>query len=379
MKTKMLLALSLALGVSIPVQAAEDNASQDINKLLNKRLSAEEAGEVKQEQLALAKRKRVEVIGSGNTVLKNLNTLEGATKAWEERLKALETNAEGQRIALDPASVEAYSALRKKKPIDQDQIETLRQQVEATLSPLKMASDESPLMPGEATFNAIKNDAETTRAAIKEYEELQTQVGYLIHKSAGQSVPSGSPSLKGALEEYERRQVERQMAKEKENRIKNEEIIRQEKADQERALAKKEAERIRQETEMKQAEADHERLVKLATSEAVINRYAPFLAKGERVLKQPKEGEGSKRDPDKNGFWPKANNPEPLSYSALNNWGAFSNVKMFSYIASTHWNPRPKGDFREPKTDADWKEMQKRLDEFVKYAPIWQEKGLLAP
>lgn len=411
----MLLALSLALGVSIPVQAAEDNAAQDINKLLNQRLGAEAAGEVTQEQLALAKRKRVEVIGIGNTVLKNLNTLEATTKAWEDRLKALESNAEGQRIALDPANLEAYSVLRKKKPIDQDQIETLRQQVEATLNPLKVASNESPLMPSAALENAVKQDAETTRKALEEYERLQARVSYLIHQSAGKSVPSGSPSLKIALDEYERGQVEREMIIEKERQIKdeetirqakleqkralaekeaerirqetemkkteikNEEIIRQEKADQERALAKKEAERIRQETEMKQSEADHERLVKLATSEAVLNRYAPFIAKGERVLKQPKGGEGSKRNPDKNGFWPKVNDPQPLSYSALNNWGAFSNVKMFSYIALSKWNPRPKGDFREPTTDADWKEMQERLDEFVKYAPIWQEKGLLAP
>lgn len=378
MKTKMLFAVGLALGVSIPVQAAEDSASQDINKLLNQRLGAEVAGEVKQEQLALAKRKRVEVIGIGNTVLKNLNTLETTTKAWEDRLKALETNAEGQRIALDPANLETYSELRKKKPIDQAQIEILRGQVEATLNPLKVASNESPLMPSEATFNAIKNDAETTRAAIEEYERLQARVNYLVHKSAGQSVPSGSPSLKSALEEYERQQIEREMAREKENRIKDKEIIQQAKRDQERALAKKEAEGIVQETEMKQTDADRERLVKIATSEAVLNRYAPFLAKGERVLKQPKGDEATKRFPDRNGYWPRVNYPEPLSYSALNRWGAFSNVRMFSYIALSKWNTRPKGDFREPTTDADWKEMQKRLNEFQKYAPIWQEKGLLS-
>lgn len=178
-----------------------------------------------------------------------------------------------------------------------------------------------------------------------------------------------------AEKEAERIRQETEMKK---TEIKNEEIIRQEKADQERALAKKEAERIRQETEMKQSEADHERLVKLATSEAVLNRYAPFIAKGERFLKEPRRDD-KKRFPDKNGFWPRVNEPEPLSYSALNQWGAFSNVKMFSYIALSKWNPRPKGDFREPTTDADWKEMQKRLNEFQKYAPIWQEKGLLAP
>jgi hypothetical protein len=373
---KILLVLSLTLGVSCAVNAAQDTTAQDVDTLLNQRLGAEVAKEVKQEKLALAKRKRLEVIGQGNAVLKNLTTLEAAAKAWEDRIKALETNAEGQRIALDSARVEAYSALRKKTPIDQGQIDTLKEQVEATLSPIKAASDESPAMPSEDTLAALKQDAETTRKALEEYERLQARINLLVHKSAGQSVPPGSPSLKIALEEYERGQVERESAIEEDHRIKDEEIIRQAKVDQARAQAEKEAERIRQDTQMQQATADHDRLVKIATSEAVINRYAPFLAKGERVLKQP-SGDESKRFPDRNGFWPKVDNPQPLSYSVLNQWGAFSKVEMFSHIALEKWNPRPKGDFRQPTTDAEWKEMQKRLDDFRKYAPIWQEKGLL--
>ena len=52
---------------------------------------------------------------------------------------------------------------------------------------------------------------------------------------------------------------------------------------------------------------------------------------------------------------------------------------MFTFIALEYYNPRPKGDFKQPLTEAEWKKMQQRLDEFNRYAAAWQELGLLKP
>lgn len=365
---RLMLALGLALGAPYTAYAAQDMNPQDVEKLLDQRLKVEESSEAKQEQLALAKRKRLEVISQGDTVLDELNLLDKVVKTWEQRLKALETSDEGRQLAADPLNVETFRALQKDKPITPGDISTLKSKIEIALAPLKAARDGSLFIPGESVIAAIQEDAVATRSAIERYERLQAKLTFLLSKSSGQPIKPGSPSLKIALEEYERAQSERELAFDRETRKKTDEIIRQAKREEDEAKAKMEAERIRQETRRMAAQSEHDRLIKEATSDQVRRKFAPFLSSGKFQL-----GVLPCHYPYR---WGEGDREGPISYNALVKCKALSDAKLFADYASHPGNDRPR--WPKPVSNADKDKMEALLAEFNRYAQIWLEQGLLA-
>ena len=88
-------------------------AEGDVGKLLDQRLNSENADQAKQEQIAIAKGKRLAVLTEGNAAIKDLDTLQAAIERWENQMKAILTSAEGQALASDPVSVEDFIIQRK--------------------------------------------------------------------------------------------------------------------------------------------------------------------------------------------------------------------------------------------------------------------------
>lgn len=130
-------------------------------------------------------------------------------------------------------------------------------------------------------------------------------------------------------------------------------------------IAQQEVERLNQEREQIRQQAKYQRLVERATSNATLSRFQPFLAPGQRILRRDSCRWGA-TDIHKN----------PVSYSDIITCKTLKNVKMFVAQANHRDNDRPKWTY--PTTEADWIEMEKRLEEFKQYAEIWLEKGILA-
>lgn len=368
----LIAALSLALGIS-PVtyayQAKDENNKDEnnIDQLIDQRLSTEMTNEAKQEQLGLAKSKRIEVVARGTTILDQLKVLEKTSEEWQQRLTTLETTDEGKGIAANTLSIETYVALRENKPISQNDIEIIRKKVEAVLTPIKAVGDDSLFVPSKSTIAALQGDEATVNKAMENYERLQAKLNLLLSRSAGQPMKAGSPSLKIALEEYHRAEYEREMVFDQESRQRALELVQKAKRERAEAEAQEEAARIRLKTKEMEAQTEHDRLVRVATSERVKRKFAPFLSSG-----QFQPGVLSCSYPYR---WGRGDREGPISYNMLVKCDALNNVRQFAYYASHKGNDRPR--WSKPVSDADWVKMGALLAEFNQYASIWVEQGLL--
>ncbi len=359
--------LGLSLGMSPIVHAAQTADESNINQLIDQRLSTEMTNEAKQEQFALAKGKRIEAVTLGTTILDQLKVLEKAGEDWQQRLTTLETTDEGKVIAANHLNIETYVTLQENKPISQNEIEIIRKKIEAVLTPIKAAGDDSLFVPSKSTIAALQENEATVNKALEGYERLQAKLNLLLSRSTGQPLKPGSPSLKIALEEYHRAAYEREMVFDQESRQRAREIVQQAKRERAEAEAQEEAAQIRQKTKEVEKQREHDRLVREATSEGVKRKFAPFLSSGRF---QP-------------GIlncnylyrWGKGDREGPISYNMLVKCNALSDVKQFANYASHVGNDRPR--WPKPASNADWDKMDALLAEFKQYAPIWVEQGLL--
>ncbi len=356
-------------------------AEGDVGKLLDQRLNSDNADQAKQEQIAIAKGKRLAVLTEGNAAIKDLDTLQAAIERWENQMKAILTSAEGQALASDPVSVEDFIHLQEAKRYPLSQVEGIHSQVQSVLAPLQTASDSSLYAPTEALVGEIRTASKDAKEALIEYDRLQAKWRALLQRTKGVQVSANAPTLAAAIdqvkEEQAKREFEAQQIARNQAKQDNQKRIAEAEASKQNEIARQEIERLNQEKELIRQQAEHQRMVKEASNEVLVRRFAPFLAKDVRSLKISNANRDPRENPEIDHYWVNTKEPEPLSYHALDQWGALSNVKMFSRIALVGQNHRPKGDFRNPTTDAEWREMQKRLDEFNRYAPIWVELGLL--
>lgn len=60
-------------------------------KLLDQRLNSRNADQAKEEQVVIAKGKRLAALAEGSAVLKDLDTLQAAIEHWENQMKAILT------------------------------------------------------------------------------------------------------------------------------------------------------------------------------------------------------------------------------------------------------------------------------------------------
>lgn len=363
----LIAALSMALGISPVTYAYQAKDENNIDQLIDQRLSTEMTNEAKQEQLALAKSKRVEAVTRGTMVLDQLKVLEKTDEDWQQRLTTLETTDEGKSIAANPSSIETFVTLQESKPISQNDIEIIRKKVEAVLTPIKVVGDDSLFVPSKSTLAALQGDEATVNKAMENYERLQAKLNLLLSRYAGQSLKPGSPSLKIALEEYHRAEYEREMVFDQESRQKALEIVQKAKRERAEAEAQEEAARIRLKTQEMKVQTEYNSLFRVATSEQVKRKFAPFLSSGRF---QP--GVLNCNYPYR---WGKGDREGPISYNMLVKCNALNNVKQFANYASHKGNDRPR--WSKPVSNADWDKMDALLAEFNQYASIWVEQGLL--
>lgn len=363
----LIAALSLALGMSPVAYAYQAKDENNIDQLIDQRLSTEMTNEAKQEQLALAKSKRVEAITRGTTILDQLKVLEKVGGDWQQRLTTLEATDEGKGIAANPSSIETYVALRENKPIRQNEIEIIRKKVEAVLTSIKAVGDDSLFVPSKSTIVALQEDEATVNKARENYERLQAKLDLLLDRFTGYPSKTGGPGLKIAVDEYHRAEDERELVSDQESRQRAREIVQQAKREQEEAKAREEAARIRLMIQEMEVQTEHDRLVRIATSERVKRKFAPFLSSGRF---QP--GVLSCSYPYR---WGKGDREGPISYNMLVKCNALNNVKQFANYASHKGNDRPR--WSQPVSNADWDKMEALLAEFNQYASIWVEQGLL--
>ena len=350
-------------------------AEGDVGKLLDQRLNSDNADQAKEEQVVIAKGKRLAALAEGSAVLKDLDTLQAAIEHWENQMKAILTSAEGRALASDSVSVEDFIQLQEAKRYPLSQVEGMRSQVKTMLTPIQAASDSSLYTPTEALMVEIRTAGKDAKEALIEYDRLQAKWRVLLQRSKGVQVSANAPTLATAMDQVKEEQAKRD--------LEGQQIARnQALSESQKRLAEAEAKKVEVETRLKVQQiedkskaldeererqkqgAARQRLVERATSKETISRFQPFLAPGERILRG-----------DSCRFGHTDIHKGPVAYSDMLLCRTLQDVKRFVSQANGQHNDRPK--WKSPTTEAEWVEMEKRLAEFKEYAEIWMEKGLL--
>ena len=357
------------LAVTAPVLGASEG---EIGKLLDQRLNSENAAQAEAEQAAIAKGKRAAALTEGNAVLKDLETLQGTIERWEGQMKAILTSPEGQALASDPVSVQDFMTLQATKRLSLSQVDALRAQVQAVLAPIQAAGASSLYTPSAALVGEIQTVSDAGKKALADYDGLQAKWRVLVQRSKGVT-PQG-PTLAAVIEkvkdeqaarDLQAAQLARNQADSDAQRRLAEAEARKKKAETDARIQQMEDEQRRAETDrqMQRQEAERQKLVERAMNPATLSRFQPFLAKGHRVLRFDQCTYGSMVNP----------NITVLPYDIMK-CGTLNDVQTFVRHANHPKNDRPK--WKPPMTQADWAEMEKLLEEFRTYFPIWQEKGV---
>ncbi len=343
-------------------------AEGDVGKLLDQRLNGENADQAKEEQVVIAKGKRLAALAEGNAVLKDLDTLQAAIERWENQMKAILTSAEGRALASDSVSVEDFIQLQEAKRYPLSQVEGMRSQVKTMLTPIQAASDSSLYTPTEALMVEIRTAGKDAKEALIEYDRLQAKWRVLLQRSKGVQVSANEPTLATAMdqvkEEQAKRELEAQQNARNQAKYNVQKRITEAEAGKQEEIARQEIERLNQEKEQLRQQAVRQRFIERATSSATISRFQPFLAPGLRILRG-----------DSCRYGHTDIHKGPVAYSDMLLCRTLQDVKRFVRDANDQHNDRPK--WKSPTTEAEWVEMEKRLAEFKEYAEIWMEKGLL--
>lgn len=357
------------LAVTAPAFGASEG---EIGKLLDQRLNSENAAQAEAEQVAIAKGKRAAALTEGNAVLKDLETLQGTIERWEGQMKAILTSPEGQALASDPVSVQDFMTLQAAKRLSLSQVDALRAQVQAVLAPIQAAGATSLYTPSAALVGEIQTVSDAGKKALADYDGLQAKWRVLVQRSKGVT-PQG-PTLAAVIEKVKDEQAARDMhaaqlarnqADSDAQRRLAEAEARKKKAETDARIQQMEDEQRRAETDrqMQRQEAERQKLVERAMNPATMSRFQPFLAKGHQVLRGSScsYGFGVNR------------NITVLPYDIMK-CGTLNDVQTFVRHANDPRNDRPK--WKPPMTQADWAAMEKLLEEFRTYFPIWQEKDV---
>jgi len=358
------------LAVTAPAFGASEG---EIGKLLDQRLNSENAAQAEAEQAAIAKGKRAAALTEGNAVLKDLETLQGTIERWEGQIRSLLTSPEGQALASDPVSVQDFMTLQAAKRLSLGQADALRAQVQAVLAPIQAAGASSLYTPSAALVGEIQTASDTTKKALADYDGLQAKWRVLVQRSKG-ITPQG-PTLGVIIEKVKDEQAAREMhaAQLAQNQAESDAQRRLAEAEARKKKAETDARIQQMEDEQRRAEADRqmqrqaaeqEKLVERAMNPATMSRFQPFLAKGRSILRT---GSCS--------HWGKHRNKNltVLTYD-IAKCGTLNDVQTFVRHANHPNNDRPK--WKMPVTQADWAAMERLLEEFRTYFPIWQEKGV---
>lgn len=357
------------LAVTAPAFGASEG---EIGKLLDQRLNSENAAQAEAEQAAIAKGKRVAALTEGNAVLKDLETLQGTIERWEGQIRAILTSPEGQALASDPVSVQDFMTLQAAKRLSLSQVDALRAQVQAVLAPIQAAGASSLYTPSAALVGEIQTASDAVKKALADYDGLQAKWRVLVQRSKGVT-PQG-PTLAAVIEKVKDEQAARDLhaAQLAQNQAESDAQRRLAEAEARKKKAETDARIQQMEDEQQRAEADRqmqrqaaeqEKLVERAMNPATMSRFQPFLAKGQRLL-----------GADHCTYGTRINRDITVLPRDIMKCGTLNDVQTFVSHANHPKNDRPK--WKPPITKADWAEMERLLEEFRTYFPIWQEKGV---
>lgn len=351
-------------------------AGEDVNKLLDKRLSQEAVDQAKQEEAMLAKRERQAFLNSGHEVMAQADRLIATITEWEGTIAALLTNEKGRLIAANASAVEQFMLLQKAERMSLVDAKSIRTGLDTLLAPAATAKDEDRYVPTDKLRKALEEDSRRIQTANTRYQALNNQLNAILGQTV--TIKPGAIVLQEAIQNMQFKEGQDALAK-KQKEEADKRATEQAKQESLEAERKRQAELdMQNQIELEKSKREHERKLQEAKNPELVARYAPFLAKDSHVLKAQ---DVRNTRPNVNGYWPrrKYDRPAPLSLSAINGWNALSDVSLFSEIIFSKHNQRPKGDFRKPVSEADWQEMEKRMKEFARYAPLWVELGLLEP
>lgn len=351
-------------------------AGSQVEELLDKRLGQQAVEEAKQEEAALAKRERQAVLVEGQEIMAQADRLIATIENWESTLNALLTNEKGKSISGSQASVDQFIRLQEAERMSLSQAKSIRAGLDTLLEPVSKAKDDDRYTPTDKLRNALKDDTRKIASGVAKYQVLNAQLKALFNQTDG--TKSAQTTLGAAIEQRQIKRGEDEIAKQEQEEADKQarELTQHNALEEERR--RQDAFDRKQQAQLEKSKREHERLLIEAQNPVLIQRYAPFLAKDSHVLKAQ---DVPNTRPTVNGYWPRTEGgrPAPLSLTAINGWKALSDVRLFSEIIFVQYNKRPRGDFRKPVSEADWQEMEKRMEEFARYAPLWVELGLLNP
>lgn len=329
-------------------------AEGDVGKLLDQRLNSDNADQAKEEQVALAKGKRLAVLTEGEQELKDIDQLKTAISNWENQIKNLMTSSEGKVIASDPVKVKQFILVYESKNMKLSQAEAMSQQLTGLLETVRNPPS-ALYTPSETLLSEIHKQGQMIEVEQKNYARLQTKLNLLLKTPSGQTVATSGPTLQQAMEAYleEEAKLELSHMQAAENDA--------------REIARKELEK--KYVDLLPSVEEDTYLREVAKRKDVQAQFTPFLSKGYNQI-----GLGFCHDPYRWHAIPKS---APVSLNGLEKCASIANVQNFLRDATHLGNDRPKWATPGKKDEAAWESIEKKLELFKKLAPIWVEMGLL--
>jgi len=333
------------------------------------------------ELATLAAHNRAQVTQRADQLLALIQDFETELKIWTTDVQTLPNTATGKALATNPSYIAAFDAIISKERPGSSAAQRYRETVQ-NLTQSARATTTTPLSfyaPPERLLVELDTLTQSVQRDIADYHSDRESVQAMV-VAAGKSGTASVETLESALQRHRERQalaraeIIRQHTEQAERKAAELEAsaraeqIRREgeaKAEQIRQLGEQNAAKITAETEASNRQAERDRLLAEAKDLAVQKLFAPFLEKGLIRINIP------------NG--PKTPYPQPVSFKDMRN--VLSDAQTFAKCGAGSYyckhNDRPRWPL--PTTEAEWKEMERRRQLFVKLAPVWIELGLLNP
>lgn len=351
------------------------------------------------QETALAKSRWTEFARRAEAARKRLDSATEEIRKWSSLTEELPGNEAGRRIAGSVSHVEQFLALCEKPRLDPERIEGLREALDLHVETAEsyLGQSENVTVPDDALAGDLDRQSNEVEALATEYRRDRRALEALV--SATASLPPAERTLEQATletvaEEADRYRSELASAKaaateEAQRKIREaeQEAIRlkaEAEAEQVSRIGAETAKRLREETELhvrqmlaeaerRKRDEEASRLRKFAEDPNVQRKYAAFLDKGYIQF----------------SFAPgfiehRSERPLPASLNDLIGKGWLKDAETFSRAISRRpnteyraFNDRPTLPY--PRSDAEWKELERLLEDFKTLAPVWVEMGLLRP
>ncbi|MBA3314682.1 MAG: hypothetical protein H0T47_15525 [Planctomycetaceae bacterium] len=351
------------------------------------------------QEIALAKGRWLEFKRRSESTRKRLDSAVEDIRKWSTLMEELPGNEAGRRIAGSASHVDQFLALREKPRPDAEQIEGLRDSLDLHQETTEnyLGQSENFSAPDEALTQDLDRQLNETEALALEYRRDRQALEALV--SATSALPVAEQTLEQAVQVKASEEANRyrtQLAAAKATAT-EEALQKIQQAEQAAIRLKTEAEaeqisrvgvetakRLRTETELhvqqmlaeakeREREEEASRLRNLAEDPNVQKKYSAFLQQGYVQFSFPP------------GFMEhRSERPLTVSFNDLIGKGWLKDSETFARAISRRpnteyraFNDRPTHPY--PRSDAEWKEMERLLEEFKMLAPVWVKMELLRP